>query len=227
MHDKFLWFDFCIRSRNKHTINQSPSFGFLVLELIFQYVGLDWLYKNWIGIIGFWQFLILQAYECLSNSDKRRVFDLERWRNTCIECNSNDVNTKSGLKHNKVWQTSDESRSNRSVLRGLKDIRDRFREETRVIENCLRMNAAPKKEQASLFDSSDYLFGINTRTQKESPVFNPSNYKCQSYPHLRTQIYKNNMDKFWYFGRGKCDSPIFEVKSDRGTFKSKSTCVHS
>lgn len=180
--------------------------------------------------------LVSEAYECLSNSTKRRAFDLERWRNFCFECNkSNPTNSNNSSKNKASW-----SKSCR-FLGGLKDIRERFREEARVIENCLRTNAASatrKESSSSLFNLPANLFRSNSqrRNYKETPTFNPSDYVFEGYPHVRTRMYKKP-DSFWYFqaghglncerGRGKYDSPIFEVRSEREAFRSKSACVHS
>lgn len=125
-------------------------------------------------------------------------------------------------------------------MRGLKDIRDRFREETKVIEKCLKTNSvnASSRKESVLFGQPDCLLRSSSLRagHKESPVFNPSDYAFDGYPHIRNRVQKKP-GNFWYLqagnalsfdrGRGKCDSPIFEVQSDRGIFKSKSACVHS
>lgn len=81
-------------------------------------------------------------------------------------------------------------------------MRERLKEEAKVIENCLRTKSVSKKE---------------------SPVFNPSNYIYQTNPHPRGNLYKNSKT-FWYLqkenavprDRGdtkdKYNSPIFEIK---------------
>lgn len=183
---------------------------------------------------------ILQAYVCLTDHAKRRAFDLERWKNFCFQCNTipytSKISAPPTTKSNAFAQKGNATNWSRSykILRGLKDMKDRFREEAKVIENCLRTNAASKKE-SSLFSPSDYMFRSNS--QRESPVFNPSDYVFQGYPHLRTRIQKKP-DRFCYLQAGhfvNCeprteyfhDSPIFEVRSESASFRSKSACVYS
>lgn len=184
-----------------------------------------------------------QAYACLTDHAKRRAFDLERWKNFCFQCNAIPYTTTTTTTTHKTStgsnafpsedkaKATDWSRSY-GILRGLKD---KLREEAKVIENCLRANAAASRKESSLFSPSDYL-NSHSGTHKESPIFNPSDYVFRDYPHHRTRI-QNKPDNFWYFlqaghglkcerGREKCyDSPIFEVRSGREAFRSKSACV--
>ncbi|GAV64174.1 DnaJ domain-containing protein, partial [Cephalotus follicularis] len=183
---------------------------------------------------------VSEAYTCLSDHAKRRAFNLERLRNFCIECNKipytscNSPINSLASKHN-AWKPTIWSRSSR-ILQGLRDVRERFKEETSVIENCLRANAASRKE-SPLFNSSDYLLKSNNHNtiNKESPVFNPADYVVHGYPHLRTGVYKTSEN--WYFKRRnipnyeqereKHNFPIFENGPDIGMFRSKSACIRT
>lgn len=187
---------------------------------------------------------------------RRRAFNSERWKYFCIECNSIPYSSAANSRHSsklKLPKTQDAatkwSRSGR-VVQGLKDIRDRFKEEIRIIENCLRVNSLSKRE-SPLFKppSSNNVCGSEikhkkSQSQRESPVFEPSDYVFQGYPHLRSQIYRKPAESFWDLGgRGSVKgrrnnyhhhhSPIFENASDattgmfRGMLKSKSVCIHS
>ncbi|KAF4355613.1 hypothetical protein F8388_013030 [Cannabis sativa] len=179
------------------------------------------------------------AYSCLSDNAQRKAFDLRRWRSFCFDCLHSPK--KKAARRVPSWPRS------HKIIRGLKDLRDRFREETRVIENCLKANAAsaaavPRRESCvfsppttnSLLKSKSH----NGR-RKESPIFNPSDYAFDGYPHMRSRVYKKT-DNFWFMRTGhvfnservdsrvNCDSPIFEIRPQKkGIFKSKSTCVHS
>ncbi|KAK9288961.1 hypothetical protein L1049_017432 [Liquidambar formosana] len=187
--------------------------------------------------------LVSEAFGCLSDNVKRRAFDLERRKNFCIECNKipfktcNPPTSSIAAKLNGL-NPADRSRSSK-ILRGLKGIRDRFKEEARVIENCLRATAASGKESPLFNHPSDCLFKgsyFNQGTRKESPIFNPSDYLFPGYPHLRTRIYKKP-ENLWYLqtgntqnyehGRAKYDYPVFEIRSERRPFKSKNTCLYS
>lgn len=98
-----------------------------------------------------------------------------------------------------------------------------------------------KKESSPVVDRpKNNLFHSNGNhhwSRKESPVFDPADYILYGYPHLRNRMYMKP-ENFWCFnkenlqrsemGRGGIhDSPIFEGRSAREMFKSKSTRVHS
>lgn len=115
--------------------------------------------------------------------------------------------------------TTNLSRYN-NVLRALSGMRDRLKEEAMVIENCFKVNAATRKEcplfnpsdyhqyqgyphHTQLFSNSKkplnlwYLQGLrakaasdNLRFRKESPLFNPSDYLQQGYPHYTTPAFQ-------------------------------------
>ncbi|XP_010245462.1 PREDICTED: pre-mRNA-splicing factor cwf23 [Nelumbo nucifera] len=171
--------------------------------------------------------LVLEAYTCLSDAAKRKAFDAQRWKNFCPECNQSlhracNVPGRSDTEKPRrldprCWSRS---KSNNKILQGLKEVRDRFKEEAKVIENCLRA-----------YESS----------KKESPLFDPSERLFQDYPHRRTRIYYNKHEVFGYMqpenlrkhdhrttkckpqgnswryeGRNeKCESPIYEIRSER------------
>ncbi|XWS08548.1 hypothetical protein CRYUN_Cryun40dG0012000 [Craigia yunnanensis] len=180
--------------------------------------------------------LVSQAYTCLSDNDRRRAFNSERWKYFCIECNRIPYSSSNSLANSKAQDPTNCSRSS-SVVQDLKDIRNRFKEETRVIENCLRVNSLSRRE-SPLFNPSNNLYQskIKHKSQRETPIFEPSDYLFQGYPHLRNKIYKKP-ESYWHLqrgsvqGRGKYHSPIFENQSATGIFrgmlKSKSVSIHS
>ncbi|GKU85363.1 hypothetical protein SLEP1_g42 [Rubroshorea leprosula] len=181
--------------------------------------------------------LVLEAYSCLSDGVRRRTFNSERCKSFCIECNGIPYESSYSSINSCASKVEEmDSRSCR-VARVFKDIRDRFKEETRVIENCLRANSLSRKE-SQLFTpatSNSLVDGRSTHmTQKESPVFDPSDYLFHGYPHLRRQVYKKP-ENFCHFQRGsilnygreRYQSPIFETVPERRMFKSKSVCIRS
>uniref|UniRef100_A0A2C9UBM1 J domain-containing protein n=1 Tax=Manihot esculenta TaxID=3983 RepID=A0A2C9UBM1_MANES len=144
--------------------------------------------------------LVLQAYSCLSDNAKRRAFNLERWKHLCNECNRVPYmrcNSSSNLYNTSKLQESNPANYSTSsrILQGLKDIRERFKEETKVMENCLKANAALRKG-TPLFNTSDHLCESNTRfrSRRESPIFDPSAYLFEGYPHTRNRMYKKTED---------------------------------
>ncbi|CAL0306856.1 unnamed protein product [Lupinus luteus] len=188
--------------------------------------------------------LVSEAYICLSNAAKRKTFDLERYKNFCIECRRipyapHNVVTPGNSSGSgfKAWNIISRSRSCK-LWRNIRDMRDRFKEEAKVIEKCLQANSMIlRKEESPLYNPVDYLQRSKSlhRFEKETPVFNPSDYLHQGYPHLRSHVYKNSAT-FWFLqtetmlhndnGGAKYASPIFEVKSRR-MFTSKFAYVPS
>ncbi|MFQ6631379.1 hypothetical protein Gotur_008522 [Gossypium turneri] len=183
--------------------------------------------------------LVSEAYACLSDNMKRRAFNIERWKLFCNECNRIPYSTDKSLLHS---QTSSNPKNSGKFLQSLKRIRDRFKEEIRVIENCLRVNSMSRKESPTFKPSANSVGGhegrIKHKIERESPVFEPPEYGIQGYPHLRDQIL-NKSERFWELQRrsveegGKYHSPVFQNSSSqtggmfRGMIKSRSVCIHS
>ncbi|RZC04470.1 Chaperone protein dnaJ 49 isoform B [Glycine soja] len=149
--------------------------------------------------------LVSEAYACLSNAANRKAFDLERCKHFCFECKripytSSNVPGNSSGPGFKAWNIITRSRSFK-LWRNIRDMRERFMDEAKVIENCLRTNSMSRKASPS-YDPVGFLHRSKSlhRFEKETPVFNPSDYLHQGYPHLRSNIYKNS-STFWYLQR--------------------------
>ncbi|KAL8161946.1 hypothetical protein V2J09_013435 [Rumex salicifolius] len=145
--------------------------------------------------------LVSEAYECLIDKPKRRAFNLDRSKrknNICYDCNNlpnTTIASDESYRHANWRRNEPHSTLNSRVL---KEIGRRMEEEARVIENCLR---------------------INRKTRNEYPVFSPSNYVNQGYPHQQRRDYRG-LENVGCFGRAnipdfrrrvKCESPVFEL----------------
>ncbi|ESW26311.1 hypothetical protein PHAVU_003G108500 [Phaseolus vulgaris] len=184
--------------------------------------------------------LVSEAYACLSNAAKRKDFDVERYKHFCIECRripytSSNAPVNSGGSGFKAWHIITRSRSFK-LWRNIREMRERFMDEAKVIENCLRTNSMSRKESPRQ-NPVGFLHRSKSlhRYEKETPVFDPSDYLYQGYPHLRSNIYKNS-STFWYLQRNSMHhnekggalhaSPVFEVQS-RSLFAGKFAFVPS
>ncbi|RDX69027.1 hypothetical protein CR513_51916, partial [Mucuna pruriens] len=187
--------------------------------------------------------LLYEAYICLSDAAKRKAFDSERYKSFCFECNripytSKKVPSNSTPSSLKTRNIISESRSY-TVRRNIREMRERLKEEAKVIENCLRANSMSKKE-SPLYNPADYRHGsrFQNEVEREIPVFNPMKYLYQGYPHLRDHVC-NNSETCWYFktqnlvhsdkgeAKAKYASPVFEVRSQRSMLRSKFAYVPS
>ncbi|KAE8681166.1 putative Penguin [Hibiscus syriacus] len=171
--------------------------------------------------------LVSEAYSCLSDNAKRRAFNSERRKHICIECdtvpysNPNLINDISHPSKPKAQDPMNCSKPERS-LQILRDIRNRLREEIRVIEHCLKVNG----RESPLFDPSNKHNEMNHRVQRETPIFESSKHVIHGYPHLRSEVYRED-ERFRCFKRGSLkgrrtggyDSPIFGNESDKASFK--------
>lgn len=151
----------------------------------------------------------MQAYNCLSDTGKRKAFNSERWRRNFLEFKNIPYESCNHLLHNPNSNSEDALKSHK-YLQNYKQVSARFKDELTVIEKCLR-KIGPREE---------------------SPLFNPCDFSFPGYPHRRTRIY-NKPEDLWCLQKGsmlsseqgkkgKCDSPIFEVRSESYLFKSKS-----
>ncbi|XP_010464268.1 PREDICTED: chaperone protein dnaJ 49-like [Camelina sativa] len=145
--------------------------------------------------------LIHEAYLCLSDETKRRCFNTDRRKNICLKCSSR-------VSH-KTKENRNDSKPNR-FCQTLRDIRDKFREENKVIERCLKTNSS--RFRGNITEEIPVYGSIPNRNRfnKESPVFNPSDYRLWGYPHVRNRVLDSNLSDWG------------------GMFmRSRSTCVHS
>ncbi|KAL0699370.1 hypothetical protein Bca4012_055492 [Brassica carinata] len=136
--------------------------------------------------------LIHEAYLCLTDETKRSCFNTDRRKNICLKCSRLSHKTKENrpnTKPNRFCQT-------------LRDIRDKFREENKVVERCLKTNSA--RFMGNLTEETP-VFSIpnQNRLNKELPVFNPSDYKLWGYPHVRNRVLDNNLSDWKMFMRSR------------------------
>ncbi|KAG1326261.1 pre-mRNA-splicing factor cwf23 [Cocos nucifera] len=153
--------------------------------------------------------LVSEAYACLSDKIRRRDFNSDRRDSYCKECNQ-----KSDTNSSKERNGHHDRRRTKSkrILQALKEVQNRFREECRVIESCLRANAA---------------------FQRDFPLFDPSDYLLfPEYPHHRDRLNKNPQD-IWYNHAsevqnskrrgGRCESPIYQARPENRPNRTKNS----
>ncbi|KAL1539121.1 hypothetical protein AAHA92_27784 [Salvia divinorum] len=156
--------------------------------------------------------LVSEAYLCLSDITRRRAFDTERETISCIKCNPNSSKrtappppTNSNDDATTPKPRGEASRNSQLRAR-MRELRAKLTEESTIIHRCLMANAA----------SAANALGA----RKESPIFDPSNYKHRTYPHhqtarledLRATLRMGN--KSLHNGASQ-DYPIFQCMTER------------
>ncbi|KAK8527641.1 hypothetical protein V6N13_085460 [Hibiscus sabdariffa] len=173
--------------------------------------------------------LVSEAYSCLSDNVKRRAFNSERRKHFCIECDKIPYSNPN-LSVNNIPQHSSKPKAQDPMncsnpersMQILKDIRNRLEEEIRVVEHCLKVN---RRRESPVFNPPNNHSETKHRFRRETPIFEPSKYYFHGYPHLRSEVYREN-ELFSHFKRGSLkgrrggyDSPIFENESEKRRFK--------
>lgn len=168
-----------------------------------------------------------QAYFCLSDSSRRRAFDTERKSISCIRCNPNSCKKTDSptTTHAKVQKPCHETSRHSRLQARMRELRDKLTEEATIIEKCLIANAASRKEPVNAHG-----------TRRESPVFNPSDYQHQSYPHHQTANHKRVEDlraalkmgnRGMHSAAKRDDYPIFQYRSERVSSMSRCGSVRN
>ncbi|KAI4311136.1 hypothetical protein MLD38_036056 [Melastoma candidum] len=120
--------------------------------------------------------LLAEAYNCLSNAASRKAFDEAKQKNACPQCrNSQLCHAPKPVKLPDIDM--------------LENIGDRFREEVRVINSCLR--AYVEKPTTKGYPQRCYRSKTAvcwSFEKKESPVFDSSRHAFSGYPHVRSRV---------------------------------------
>ncbi|KAF3330788.1 pre-mRNA-splicing factor cwf23 [Carex littledalei] len=122
--------------------------------------------------------LVLEAYSCLSDEAKRRIFDSFKCEKFCIECYEkfNSSQNGNGKEENTCTNTSTTYKSSKRFIHAFKELQKRLSKECRVIENCLRA-------------TNQSLNGY--------PVFDPDNRVFYpEYPYFRMPVSGENANHF-------------------------------
>ncbi|GAA0163339.1 hypothetical protein LIER_19232 [Lithospermum erythrorhizon] len=111
--------------------------------------------------------LVSEAYNCLSDSEKKAGFNLERSRAFCTQCHSPArIKVKATDTSSKRWMKTMYS------VRRVKELKSRMMVEATTIEKCLRNAASASRRELPALGS------------KELPIFNPLDYSHHDYPHI-------------------------------------------
>ncbi|XP_047962866.1 uncharacterized protein LOC125207528 [Salvia hispanica] len=156
--------------------------------------------------------LVSEAYFCLSDITRRREFDTERKNMSCIKCNPNsskrtDPPPPTNSNNNGTTPKPTEASRNSRIRGRVRELRAKLAEESTIINRCLMANAAASAAKA-------------LGTQKESPIFDPSDYKHRTYPHHRTARLEDlraalRMGNRNLYNGAIHDYPIFQCMKER------------
>ncbi|XP_028552900.1 uncharacterized protein LOC110104427 isoform X1 [Dendrobium catenatum] len=180
--------------------------------------------------------LISEAYYCLSDKARRKCFNGERSSNFCKDCylswksDHHEITSNTKVSISKNYKNNDDDANNNNkpkprrqqssrqnhILRRLKQVQNRFREECHVIES--------------------YLKSTMITTGRESPIFDPYDpSRFPNYPYRRQTMEATAMATGYCFfqpsadwGQVPCESPVYQIRSDcwtRRTSKPQSSKV--
>ncbi|XP_059280753.1 uncharacterized protein LOC132034422 [Lycium ferocissimum] len=159
--------------------------------------------------------LVSQAYVCLTDEAGREAFETDRRNHICPKCSikSSEKTPRHGnvAKVAKTFPPTDKAWPvSRSISRRVKELKARFMEEVAVINTCLKAKSSP----ATYSMNQPQTF---TR-QNEIPIFNPSNYELQGYPHPSN--YRKLLRRFQERSTEKHVSsyPVFKPRSEKGAY---------
>lgn len=144
---------------------------------------------------------------------------MDRKKKFCPDCNTIPYRNFNSARNLNSLNVLGGFHNNNNIHGGLRDVKERLREEANVIENCLKANNSAANRETSLFNPTGFSM-YHYRNHKETPIFNPSDYVCQGYPHFRTRIHPKpqrfrclrtgNALKYQQ-ARGKYEYPVFEI----------------
>ncbi|XP_049357055.1 uncharacterized protein LOC125821713 [Solanum verrucosum] len=159
--------------------------------------------------------LLSQAYVCLTDEASREAFETDRRNHTCPKCSIKS--TEETPRHTNVAQVAKtfppphKARTvSRSISRRVKELKARFTEEVSVINTCLKA----KSSLSTYSMNQPQTF----RRRNETPIFNPSNYELQGYPHPSN--YRKLLHRFQERNTDKHVSsyPVFEPRSEKEAY---------
>lgn len=156
----------------------------------------------------FWYDVQLQAYECLADEVRRRAFNSLREEKFCSECYSKSLSKRDS---NSEKQRTGVQTKIRRALMALKETKKRLQEECRVIETCLNTNRPRAGNVSPLFDPSAHLLNNGYPHYRDRPFAAPDEHE-----QYRSSDDKNHRRK------GKCESPIYEIRKEQKPNKPKS-----
>ncbi|KAG0472183.1 hypothetical protein HPP92_016729 [Vanilla planifolia] len=163
--------------------------------------------------------LVSEAYACLSDKARRKNFNSEKRRNFCKECykkwlsnqlknndnggnksyNEDNGNNNNNGQPRPKKQTSTDRVRRCQILQAWKQVQKRFRDESRVIESCLRTTMKASGSESPLFDPCD---------RNQFP----------NYPHRRTSLPMGSSSGYSFFQHEQnCSQDSYESPVYQGT----------
>ncbi|XP_037442148.1 uncharacterized protein LOC119310531 [Triticum dicoccoides] len=142
------------------------------------------------------------AHACLTDKARRRAFDAERSTAFCAACHERQQSRGS------VAKQGSGGRRPPAPTQALREVQNRLRDECRVIDDCLRANAAGARRRQSfpLFDPSDRQRFPDYPHARPPPSF----AECRQFEE--EELGAGHGHQSWCTN-GSCESPVYQVRT--------------
>uniref|UniRef100_A0A8R7Q9R8 J domain-containing protein n=1 Tax=Triticum urartu TaxID=4572 RepID=A0A8R7Q9R8_TRIUA len=151
--------------------------------------------------------LVSEAHACLTDKARRRNFDAERATAFCAACHDRARAATTPCAPTRRRASDRRTPASSEATQALREVQNRLRDECRVIDGCLRANAAGARRRQSfpLFDPSDRQRFPDYPHARPPPSF------AECRPFEEEELRAGQHHQSWCTN-GSCESPVYQVR---------------